>query len=139
MRPRIDQERRRASAKKIAEEKAREEALENASKNIRDLRSKFPDIDDIVNKIDSEYFSISTHHDEAHISADLDTDGRIVIGFDCGWLNNGVSMETTIANVKSAFAKHNIEVIPDPRAWYSWLYGFGTCNHEYVRFIVERF
>lgn len=137
--PRIWEERSRVSEAKKAEELARSEALENATKNLREFRQKIPDIDNIVNNIDLEYFSISTHHDGAHISADIDTDGKIVIGFDCGWLNRGVSMEETIKNVKSAFAKLNIEVTPDPRAWYSWLYGFGTCNHEYVRFIVERF
>ena len=137
--PRIYQERRRASEKKLAEEKTREDALANATKNLRDLRLKIPYIDDIVNRIDLEYFSISTHNDGAHISANIDTDGKIVIGFDCGWLRAGVSMEQTIENVTKAFAKLNIKVIPDPRAWYSWLYGFGTGNHEYVHFIVERF
>lgn len=137
--PRIWQERSRVSEAQKAKERARSEALENATKNLTELRQKIPDIDEIIKRIDMEYFSISTHHDNAHISANIDTDGKIVIGFDCGWLNRGVSMEMVIANAKSAFAKHSIEVIPDPRAWYSWLYGFGTCNHEYVHFIVERF
>ena len=136
--PRIWQERNRASEEKKAKEQARSDALANAMRDLRELRQKIPEIDNIVKRIDMEYFSISTHHDDAYISA-IDTDGKIVIGFDCGWLRAGVSMEQTIENVTKAFAKLNIKVIPDPRAWYSWLYGFGTCNHEYVHFIVERF
>jgi len=105
------------------------------------LYGKIPSFDDIVNRIDRDYFRISTHHDYPVVLTDCDDTDKVVVGFDVGWLNRGVVMEKVIEDVVAAFSANGIKVQPDPRKWFAWNYNLSNHggNHEYVYFRVEKF
>lgn len=102
------------------------------------FRDKYTDHD--LNRITMGVFAgRSTHCDGVAVRVDED---RLEIGYDCGWLNRGVTMDSLIKETIDELAKDGIVVKANPIEWYSWNYempGSHGSNHAYVWFIVVSF
>jgi hypothetical protein len=126
---RADRARKNADAEKKHKE---------AKEKLFAFRDKYTDHD--LNRVSAGVFAgRSTHCDGVAVRVDED---RLEIGYDCGWLNHGVTMEALIEEAVKELKSDGITVTPNPIAWYAWNYctpGASSNNHEYVWFTVVRF
>ena len=136
-----DEDCRRSSLRRKAKEEADIESKKRHARALEDFDkfiAKYKEHD--LNRIAAAVFAgRSTHCDRAEVRL---KDDRIEVGFDCGWLNRGITMEALIEEAIKELKSDGITATPNPIAWYAWNYGTPGAsgnNHEYVWFIVKAF